>query len=146
MEPDGFRNFMKHVFMPLSIEDPSLIDTMYPDSLEEMLAEEQNEMMQMGELPPVLDTDDHTAHLYIHRMLQPQSDKAAWAQTFHILEHEDALAKQKAQEQLAMQNDMVQSPQPGGAPTPQKQGAQRKSPLEAAAPLKAEARTSVTKN
>lgn len=132
MDPSGFRNFNKHVFFPLMLEDPSLIDVMFPKSLEEIKAEEQNEMLKNDEMPPVLDTDDHTTHLYIHRMLQPKT----WATWFHIQEHEDALAKQQAEEAA-----MVQSEQMGAQ---NKTGAARSSPMGATAPLKHEAKTTMS--
>lgn len=133
MDPDGFRNFNKHVFMPLMIEDPSLIDIMYPDSIEEMKADAENEMLKNDKLPEVLETDDHSTHIYIHRMVQPKT----WATWLHIQEHEEALAKQKAEEAAAAQVDMG-----GGAAQPQV-GAQKKSPMGAAAPLKQEMQTSM---
>lgn len=139
MDPDGFRNFNKHVFMPLMLEDPSLIDVMFPKSLEEMKAEEQNEILKKDQLPPVLETDDHTTHLYIHRMVQPKT----WATWTHILEHEDALAKQQAQ--AMMEQKAASEGTSGVAPKPQ-MGVEKKSPMEAASPLKQEARTSLTKN
>lgn len=137
MDPNGYRNFQKHVFMPLMIEDPSLIDVMFPDSLQEMEAEEQNEMLKANEMPPVLDTDDHETHLYIHRMLQPKT----WAAWFHIFEHEEALAKQKAQ---AMMQETAPAQGEMGQPPQQSMGAEKKSPMGAVSPLKQEAKTPLT--
>lgn len=137
MDPDGFKNFNKHVFMPLMLEDPSLIDVMYPKTPEEMKAEEQNEMLKSNEMPPVLDTDDHMTHLYIHRMVQPKTN-ATW---FHIAEHEEALAKQQQQ---AMMQQMASPEGSTGQPTTSNMGAERKSPLGAASPLKQEAKTTLT--
>lgn len=143
MGPDGYRNFQKHVFMPLMVEDPSLIDVMFPDSLEELKAHEQNEMLKRDELPPVLDTDDHLTHIYIHRMMQTDEGESTWAKWLHIAEHEEALAKQQAQammmETADTQGAMGQQPQ-------SKMGAEKNSPMGAAAPLKAEAKTSLTNN
>ncbi len=138
MDPDGFRNFNKHVFMPLMLEDPSFIDIMFPDSLEEMKAEDENEMLKKDELPEVLETDDHQTHIYIHMMVQPKT-LATW---FHIAEHEDYLAKQKAQEAAMLQSEQMGA---GAAPGPS-MGAEKKSPLGATAPLKQEAKTSFTSN
>jgi len=137
MDPNGFRIFNKRVFMPLMVEDPSLIDAMYPDTLEELKAQEQNEMLEKDEMPPVLDTDDHQTHIYIHRMVQPKT----WSAWMHIFEHEEALAKQQAQ--VMMESTM------GAAETPAKtppMGAERKSPMGATAPLKQEAKTTMTSN
>ncbi len=134
MDPDGFRNFNKHVFFPLMLEDPSLIDVMFPKTPDEMKAEEENEQLKQDQMPEVLETDDHTAHLYIHRMVQPKTN-ATW---FHIAAHEDMLAKQKKQEQL-----MLQSEQTWQSSAKPQVGAEKSSPMGAAAPLKHEARTPV---
>lgn len=139
MDPDGFRNFNKHVFMPLMIEDPSLIDIMYPKSIEEMKAEGQNEMLKQDKMPPVLETDDHQTHIYIHNMLQPKT----WAAWLHIQEHEEALAKKQAEEQQMMQQEMQgagQSAASGQKPA-QKQGVEKSSPKEATSPLKSASKT-----
>lgn len=135
MDPDGFRNFNKHVFMPLMLEDPSLIDIMFPKDLEEMKAEEQNEMLKKEELPPVLETDNHVTHIYTHMMVQPKT----WAAWVHIQEHEDALAKQKAQEML-----MAQQEAQGAMPGQTQVGSERSSPQGAASPLKSEIKEDVT--
>lgn len=138
MPPDGFRNFEKHVFMPLMIEDPSLIDIMFPKTLQEMQAEEQNTMLAQEQLPKVLDTDDHSAHIYIHYQLQPKT----WATWFHIEEHQQALAKQIAMQQ---QQAMLESPQPGNTPA-SNSPATNNSPMQAASPLQAEAATPMNIN
>lgn len=135
MDPDGFRNFNKHVFFPLMLEDPSLIDVMFPKTPEEMKAEEENEQLKRDEMPQVSETDDHMAHLYIHRMVQPKT----WATWFHIAEHEEMLAKAKAMVQSEQASvsagNSSQKPQPG---------AERSSPMGAAAPLKQEAVTTLS--
>lgn len=132
LDPDGMRNFNKHVFFPKFLQDPSLIDIMLPKTLEEIKAEEQNEMLKNDQMPPVLETDDHTTHIYMHMMLQPKN----WATWIHIAEHEDMLAKQKAQEQ-------VQAEQATSGSV--KVGADKKSTLAAAAPLKTETQSSISK-
>lgn len=132
MDPDSLRNFNKHVFFPKFLNDPSLIDVMFPKTVEEMKAEAQNEMLKQDEMPPVLDTDDHITHIYTHRMVQPKT----WAVWFHIAEHEAALAKQKeqemAQQQMMGSEGMVESGQQVNV------GTEKRSPLAAAAPLKTE--------
>lgn len=141
MDQSGVQNFMKHVFMPKFLQDPSLIDVVYPKTPEEMKAEEQNSMLKDDKMPPVLDTDDHVTHLYIHRMVQPKT----WATWFHIQEHEDALAKQKQQEQQMAMAQQSQSPNPTSNPAsnPQQKST---SPMAAAAPLKDNVRTPMNNN
>lgn len=125
MDPDGMRNFQKHVLFPKLLNDPSLIDIMYPKTLEEIKAEGENELLAKEELPPVSQTDDHTTHIYTHRMVQPKT----WATWIHIGEHEELLAQQKEQEQQMMQEQMTAS---GGISV----GAEKKSPMAQATPLK----------
>lgn len=135
MDADGFRNFNKHVFMPLMLEDPSLIDIMFPKTLDEISAEQENEMLAKDGMPEVKDTDNHTTHIYTHYMVQPKT----WATWLHIQEHEDKLGKQKMMEQqAAMQQG---APQPGAQSSNGSTlnvGAEKKSPMAAASPLKTE--------
>lgn len=135
MDQDAFRNWNKHVFMPLMLEDPATIDVMYPKTLDEIKAEDENTELAKDSMPQVSDTDDHITHIYIHRMLQPKT----WATWFHIDWHEKLLAEQKkqemvAQQQQAMNGTMSPSPQPQGINI----GAEKKSPMAAASPLKTE--------
>lgn len=130
MTPDSFQAFNKHVFMPLMLEDPSLIDVMYPKTPDEMKAEEENEALKQDQMPEVAPTDNHITHLYIHRMVQPKT----WATWMHIAWHEEELAKQQAQEQAMLQSEQEM----GGKP---QVGAAKKSPMGAASPLKQEAKT-----
>lgn len=130
--PDGLRNFNKHVFFPLFIQDSSLVDIMFPDTLDEMKAEEENEQLSEGLWVEAQATDDHTAHIYTHYMAQPKT----WEVWFHIRMHEEMLAEQKKQEQMmAMAVDDSMNSLEAGKP---KVGKDKKSPMEAASPLKTE--------
>ena len=51
--PEGMRSFNKHVFFPKFLQDPSLIDIMFPDTLDELHATEENEMLKQNKYPPV---------------------------------------------------------------------------------------------
>jgi hypothetical protein len=134
--PDGLRNFNKFVFFPKFLSDPSLVDVMLPKTLDEMKAEDENEQLKKEEYVQVAPTDDHTTHIYVHQMLQPKT----WALWFHLAEHEKFLAEQKAQEQaMAQQQMMQQQMQQGQAPQGSAQinvGAEKRSPMAAASPLK----------
>lgn len=134
--PEGMRNFNKHVFFPKFLQDPSLIDTMFPDTLDELHATEENELLREDKYPKVAATDDHTAHVYIHRMLQPKT-LATW---FHIAEHEEyaAGAKQEPMSQPVQNDQENQQPQS----TNNVINTDRLSPIGAAAPLKQEMQTS----
>lgn len=92
MDKDGMRNFNKFVFFPKFLQDPSLIDIMFPESLDEMKAKDENTELAKDNHVPVAPTDNHTTHIYIHNMLQPKT----WALWFHIAEHEQLLAQAQA--------------------------------------------------
>ncbi len=131
--PAGMKNFNKHIFFPKFLHDPSLIDMLFPDSIDEIKAKEENEVLAKNEFPQVLPTDDHLAHIYTHYMVQPKTN-ATW---FHIAEHQDYLAKQK----YAMLKQQMMQPQPGQQQpqsTNQPINQDRLNPQSAAAPLQAE--------
>lgn len=127
MDEDGMRNFNKHVFFPKFLQDPSLIDVMFPKTIDELKAESENEEMKGESMPDVADTDNHVTHIYTHMMVQPKT----WATWYHIAWHEQLLAKQKKQEQMMMSQETSL----GGKG---KIGAEKSSPLAQASPLKTE--------
>lgn len=124
--PDGMRNFNKHVFFPKFLHDPSLVDIMFPDTVDEMKAQQENEQLANNQYPPVSETDDHLAHIYTHYLVQPKT-LATW---FHIAEHEHLYNQQKAM--MAQQQAMA------GAGPETNVNNERRNPQEAASPLKAE--------
>ena len=147
LDADGMRNFQKHIFFPLMIEDPSTINVMLPKTLDEIKAEDENEQLMKDEFMEPQPTDAHTTHIYTHNMIPP--GKRTWAMWFHIAGHEKLLAEQKAQEQqaqqIAIQNAQMQLQsklQPSGStptqPSKPKAGAEKRSPMEAASPMKTE--------
>lgn len=139
LDPDGMRNFNKHVFMPLFLADPSLVDIMFPDTLDELKAQDENEQLAQEKMPDVSDTDDHQTHIYIHRMLMPKT----WALWFHLDWHEKLLAEQKKQQMMAQQQQAVNDSMGAiaqGKPNVSKPkvGAEKKNPVAQASPLKTE--------
>lgn len=135
LDPDGLRNFNKHVFFPKFLPDPSLIDIMLPDTIDEIKANEENEQLKKDEYVAIAETDNHTNHIYTHNMVQPKT----WATWFHLQEHEKALAEQKQQEMDMMkaqaQQASVQMNEAAQSPSSQSDNGNR-SPLAAASPLK----------
>ncbi len=132
LDPDGIRNFNKHVFFPKFLQDPSLIDVMLPKTIDEMKAEAENEQLKKNDMPDVADTDNHTTHIYMHHMVQPKT----WATWYHIAWHEDSLAKQKQQEMQQQQMEMQEQGSSLGGKG--KVGKEKQNPMSAAAPLKTE--------
>ncbi len=136
LDPDGMRNFQKHVFFPLFLQDPSLIDIMFPKTLDEIKSEAENEQLKEGIMPDVLETDDHTTHIYTHSMVQPKT----WATWFHIDWHQKLLAEQKKQEMEAQKQQMIDQSMSNPQVSPQKPkvGAEKQNPQSAASSLKTE--------
>lgn len=142
--PDGMRSFNKHVFFPKFLQDPSLIDVMFPETMDEMNAQEENEQLKQNKYPPVHQTDDHTAHIYTHMTLQPKT-LATW---FHIAEHKEFANGQKSA--MMMQQGTMPMMQPNQPMQPDNQNNQsnkinqdRLSPLGATAPLEQETSNSM---
>lgn len=141
LDPEGMRNFNKHIFFPLFLQDPTLTDILFPKTLDEMKAEEENEELKKNKMPDVLETDNHTAHIFIHYKVLPKS----WAVWTHIAWHEKLLNDQKKQMQdqaiaQSMQDPKI-SPQQG-----KPQGSDKTNPLETATPLGGEIKSDNQKN
>lgn len=137
LDADGLRNFNKHVFFPKFLQDPSLIDVMLPKTIDELKAEAENEQLVKNEMPEALPTDNHMTHIYTHMMVQPKT----WAVWFHLEQHQQLLAQQKAQEQQAQQMAMQQQqqklqPQQSGGKL--NVGAEKRNPQAAASPIQTE--------
>jgi len=128
LEPNGMRNFNKHVFFPLFLQDPSLVDVILPKTIDEMKADQENEELKKNSMPDVSETDDHETHIYIHQSVTPKT----WAAWVHIFAHENLLAEQKRA--VMAQQTMMGSEIPGQIDV----GAERRSPLASASPLKTE--------
>lgn len=138
MDPDGFRNFNKFVFFPKFLQDPSLIDIMYPKTLDEIKAQDENQQLVEEQPIQAQPTDNHTTHIYIHNMIPP--GKRSWEMWFHINQHEQMLAQQKAQqmqaEQLALQQETQKNAgQNSTGSNTLNVGAKASNPQNAAAPL-----------
>lgn len=136
LDQDGMRNFNKHVFFPLFLQDPSLIDVMFPKTMDEINASAENEQLKNGIMPDVLETDDHITHIYTHMMVMPKT----WELWFHLDWHQKLLAEQKKQQMMAQQNAVNESMSAiqAGKPKVGKpgMGAEEKNPISAASPLK----------
>jgi hypothetical protein len=133
LDPDGIRNFNKHVFFPKFLQDPSLIDVMLPKTIDEIKAEEENEQLKQDVFPPISPSDNDTTHIYTHYMVQPKT-LATW---FHIAAHEEQLSMKKMQEQMMMQQEAMGQPS-GALGGKGKVGAEKRDPVSQASPLATE--------
>lgn len=137
IEPEGMRNFNKHVFFPKFLNDPSLIDSIFPKTLDELRAAEENDILAKDDYVKTNEEDNHESHLYIHRAMFPKTI-ACW---FHIKEHEERLAVQKKNvmmQQQMLQRQMMQEQMQGQMQPQLKVGSEKRNPLEQTSPLKTE--------
>lgn len=129
LDPDGMKVFNKYVFFPKFLQDPSMIDALFPASIDEIKAESENDMLAIDQLAPVADTDNHQQHILVHMMA-----KKTWATWVHMAWHEELLAMQKKQ-QMDAENPDQQKPKDAQKP---EVGKDKKDPQSTASPLKQE--------
>jgi len=139
LSPDGMKNFNKYVFFPKFLKDPQMMEVLFPDSIDELKAQEENESLNKDVMPNVLPTDNHEQHILIHRMAAN-----TWAKWTHLMWHEELLAQQK-QMQMTQQL-MAQQPQVPQEPLEPQVGVANQSPLDAAASLRDETLSSINQN
>ena len=138
LTPDGMKNFNKYVFFPKFLKDPQMMEILFPDSQDELKAQEENEQLNENQLPQVMQTDNHEQHLLIHRMA-----KNTWGKWIHIAWHEELLQHTKQQAMMGAQ-EMAQPT--GSEPNQPKPGVAGEKPMEAAASLRNETIKSIQQN
>lgn len=99
------KNFDKFVFFPRFVTDSSTIDRVVPDSLDEIKAGQENDILEKDKLPRIDPMDDDETHLYVHYMAKKTS--ATWA---HILAHEEQLAEKLRRAEMQMQQEAQGTP------------------------------------
>lgn len=100
MAPKQVRDYMRHVYCPAHEMDTATVDLIYPKSLSEMKAEDENGLLEDDRLPTIDETDDDSEHIYIHRRASNTASK--WA---HILTHEEQLASKQLEAQQKENED-----------------------------------------
>ena len=139
MTPDGLKNFQKYVFFPKFLRDPQMMEILFPDSIDELKAQEENEIINTEKMPQVLPTDNNEQHLMVHRMASN-----TWAKWIHIQWHEEMLSMQKQQQMMQIQQQQLQV---GGAVPPEpiqpQVGVAKQNPREAASSLRQETLTNI---
>ncbi len=147
LTPDGMKNFNKFVFFPKFLKDPQMMEILFPDSLDEIKAKEENEMMNARHMTDVSPEDNHEQHLAIHAMATN-----TWEKWIHIEWHRSLLAlqmKQQMQQQQMMQQPQAQGLQQGGVPPEPMQpqvGVAKQNPREAASSLRQTTQQSISQN
>lgn len=82
-----------------------IINQLLPPTIDEMQAEEENEMLRNGEKVEVLPTDDHQMHLEMHNKMEDTPQKIA-----HINAHKRAMLLQKVRPELFPQQPQRVNP------------------------------------
>jgi len=94
LDPDGMRMFNKYVFFPKFLQDPSMIDALFPQTVDELKATSENDELAQDKFMQAGQEDDHQQHILVHMMA-----KKTWATWVHIGMHQELLAMQKKQQQ-----------------------------------------------
>lgn len=145
--PMGMRNFDKYVLLPKYLQDPTMMDVLLPNSIDENKAEEENDVINEGTMPQVSETDNHEQHIPIHYMAKGtlENGKTNWAKWTHITWHEEMLSIQKQQQMQQQGQEAQDQGKPDEQKKPGQGGKDKKDPKEAASPLKAEMQTNIKK-
>jgi len=88
------------------------IDRLFPTTIDERIAEDQNEILNQNKIVPVLPEDDHNVHLEIHA--KAKETEAAKA---HIETHKKALSIKKVKPELFPADQNAANYQEGGSNT-----------------------------
>jgi len=84
------------------------IDRLFPPTIDERIAEDQNDLLNENKTVPVLPEDDHNVHLEIHA--KAKQTKASMA---HIETHKKALSIKKVKPEFFPEDQAVSQFQPG---------------------------------
>lgn len=98
------------------------IDAAFPQTVDELQAEEENLMLNLEKLPPINIMDDHLAHIRIHAKAEMNPNTLA-----HIRSHKRAMVMKRDRPDLFPSTDMMQ--QQAGQITPPAMG--NKMPVKA---------------
>lgn len=110
--PDFDRRMMIKKFADAATIDEKEMEAIFPPTLDELVAERQNIMMQRDEdLPEVLASDNHMVHLRIHRKLAPSA-----LRNVHMMTHLQALIQMKQNPELDPNHEQSMQDQGGLQP------------------------------
>lgn len=104
------RYFQKHMARLNGMTNDQ-IERLYPATVEELKAEDENDLLNKDKVPMIKATDDHIVHMEIHAKADETDAKMA-----HILAHRRAMEIQRQQPDLFPQQNPNQMPM-GGAPS-----------------------------
>jgi len=94
-DPNANRRWALKKLGKLNGMDKEELDRLYPPTIDERIAEDQNDLLNKNKSVPVLPEDDHNVHLEIHSKCKPTEAAIA-----HIETHKKALSIKKTKPEL----------------------------------------------
>jgi len=94
-DPTVNRRYAMKKMAKLNGMEKDEIDRLWPPTIDERIAEDQNDLLNEDKLVPVLPEDDHNVHLEIHTMAKETNASKA-----HIETHKKALSIKKVKPEL----------------------------------------------
>ena len=119
-DPTANMRFGVKMVASLSGMERDEIDVLFPPTLDEMMAREQNDALDENKQVPVLPQDNHAVHLEIHA--EAADTDATYA---HIETHKQAMLLQRDNPELFPGTEQQQPAQQAGLPAPDQQGGQQ---------------------
>jgi hypothetical protein len=104
----ALKNFLKFFYFPKFVPDTKMLNVIYPKTIDEIKAEQENAILEKDDLTPVSPNDNDEEHLAVH--YRAKSTSATWS---HIYTHERQYSIKKGREkELAEQQAMQGGKQP----------------------------------
>lgn len=116
-DPENNRRFILKKAAKLRGLKKEEIDMIFPPTVDEMQAEDENELLNAGKLPPVKVEDDHKTHIYIHSKAVQNAQTMA-----HVLTHKEAMLIKRDRPDLFSPPMAPSFQQPGSRTIPAQQG------------------------
>lgn len=116
-DPDTNRRYVLKHMAKLNGLRKEQIDIMFPKTIEEMHAEEENELLNEGKLPPIDIRDDHMLHMEIHSKALQNAESVA-----HLRMHKKLMLLRRNHPELFQPPQQPEFPTPGANGQPGKPG------------------------
>ena len=89
-DPEANKRFLLKKLAKLQGMPKEEVNAAFPPTVEELHAEDENEMLNQGKMPQISVTDDHMVHLEIHGKAQQNEESMA-----HIRQHKKLMVKMR---------------------------------------------------
>lgn len=101
-DPDSNRRYIQRKLAQIKGIPKQQIDLMWPKTIDEIVAEDENDLIDNGNLPMVKAIDDDIVHIEIHNRAADFPEKLA-----HIEAHKIMMRKKKERPDLGVQNQSI---------------------------------------